>query len=131
ESELRRDLPIVTTPHAHHHLSNKPGDEKFTNVHPLDTFESLYLDVDQPETKEAGRKEAIKVIAMPGKHVPPGPGGVFEMVNDLLGAVPPVNGWVLELGSYKSAPAGSEEREEDWKSGYRIYITGDTLLIDE
>src|SRR5690606_16763591 len=71
------------------------------------------------------------VIAMPGKHVPPGPGGVFEMVNDLLGAVPPVNGWVLELGSYKSAPAGSEEREEDWKSGYRIYITGDTLLIDE
>ncbi|RPA75477.1 Metallo-hydrolase/oxidoreductase [Ascobolus immersus RN42] len=133
ESELRRDLPIITTPHAHHYLSTKPGNEKFTNVHPLDTYESLYLDVDQPATKEPGRKEAIRIIAMPGKHVPPGPGGVFEKVNDLLGAVPPVNGWVLELGSYKVRPAGTEatDEEESWKSGYRIYITGDTLLIDE
>ena len=38
-------------------------------------------------------------------------------------AVPPTNGWMLDL-KYGSAP------EEDSKLGYRIYISGDTLLID-
>lgn len=60
---------------------------------------------------------------MPGKHVPPGP---LAVANDILGAVPPTNGWMLELG-YSS----SQQDENAFKCGYRIYISGDTLLIDD
>merc|ERR1711939_958952 len=37
-------------------------------------------------------------------------------------AVPPTNGWMIELG-YNS--------DEKFQSGYRIYISGDTLMVDE
>jgi len=57
---------------------------------------------------------------MPGTHVPPGP---LAVANDLLGAVPPTNGWMLELG-YKNSSSS-------FNSGYRIYISGDTLLFDD
>lgn len=60
---------------------------------------------------------------MPGKHVPPGP---LSIANDILGAVPPVNGWMLELGY-----SPSQHDENAFKCGYRIYISGDTLLIDD
>jgi L-ascorbate metabolism protein UlaG (beta-lactamase superfamily) len=53
--------------------------------------------------------------------VPPGP---LSIANDLLGAVPPVNGWMLEFGRRISSSG-------DFHCGYRIYISGDTLLIDE
>ena len=33
------------------------------------------------------KKPAIKVTGMPGKHVPPGPGGVVGKLNDLIAAV--------------------------------------------
>lgn len=66
----------------------------------------------------------IKVTGMPGKHVPPGP---ISMANDLLQAVPPTNGWILELGH--TSPGASETGAI--KTGYRIYITGDTLFVDE
>lgn len=36
---------------------------------------------------EGAKKAAIKVTGMPGKHVPPGPGGVVGMLNDLIAAV--------------------------------------------
>jgi hypothetical protein len=62
---------------------------------------------------------------MPGKHVPPGPGHILQTVNDLMGMVPPTNGWMLELG-YMSTSAD----DNSFQSGYRIYITGDTLVID-
>ena len=52
---------------------------------------------------------------MPGKHVPP---GLTEMVNNALGAVPPTNGWMLELFGNRGKP-------------YRIYISGDTLMVDD
>lgn len=60
---------------------------------------------------------------MPGKHVPPGPAHILATVNDLLGAVPPTNGWMLELGF--------DEGSGEFKCGYRIYISGDTLFVDE
>lgn len=62
---------------------------------------------------------------MPGKHVPP---GLLSTVNDIIGAVPPVNGWMLELGYFASA---AEPSESSFSSKYRIYISGDTLMIDE
>lgn len=73
EKKLRRDLPIVTTPHAKEHLQ-KPGEEKgdageYTNLTALDHWQSAMVEVER-ETEG----QALKVTAMPGKHVPPGPG---------------------------------------------------------
>lgn len=53
---------------------------------------------------------------MPGKHVPPGP---LAAADDLLGAVPR---WKFELG-YNS--------DENFQSGSRTYVSGDTLTVDE
>jgi len=36
EQSLRRDLPIITTPHAKQHLTSKGDSESFTSVHALD-----------------------------------------------------------------------------------------------
>ncbi|KAK4539467.1 hypothetical protein LTR36_010903 [Oleoguttula mirabilis] len=120
EASLSRDLPIITTPHAKEHLhDSKEGGEKFTAVYDIDHFENMLLSVAPSNSSSDGKSPAIKVTGMPGKHVPPGP---LAVINDFLGAVPPTNGWMIELG-YK---AGS-----DFKTGYRIYISGDTLLIDE
>lgn len=121
ERTLRRDLPIITTPHAKEHLHDKKsGDDTFTQVYDLDFFESSMLDIKGGSWNQ-GKAPAIKVTGMPGKHVPPGP---LSVANDLLGAVPPTNGWMVELG-YKST-SGS-----DFTNGYRIYISGDTLMVDE
>lgn len=57
---------------------------------------------------------------MPGSHVPP---GLLSMANNLLGAVPPTNGWMLELGYSTTS--------QSFSSGYRIYISGDTLLFED
>ncbi|KAL9579073.1 MAG: hypothetical protein Q9203_006853 [Teloschistes exilis] len=119
EESLRRDLPIITTPHAKEHLTGKGENEAFTAVHDLDFFQDMLVDIANASDTGKG-KPAIKVTGMPGKHVPP---GVLGTLNDLINAVPPTNGWMLELG-YKSS-------EEDFKCGYRIYISGDTLLVDE
>lgn len=121
EASLSRDLPIITTPHAKEHLhEKKDGSEKFTDVYDLDFFENMLLSVATSTSGEGGDKSpAIKVTGMPGKHVPPGP---LAAVNDFLGAVPPTNGWMIELGYGV---------ESDFKSGYRIYISGDTLMVDE
>jgi L-ascorbate metabolism protein UlaG (beta-lactamase superfamily) len=113
EEKLRRDLPIVTTPHAKGALTSK-GTDSFTAVHALDFWESLMID-----TVSDSRKPGIKVTGMPGKHVPPGP---LSIANDILAAVPPTNGWMIELGY---------QQGESFESGYRIYISGDTLMIDE
>lgn len=88
EHSLRRDLPIITTPHAKSHLAHKSGDnEAFTNVYELDTFTSMIVDVkptSQDKTQSSDRIKAMKVTAMPGKHVPP---GILGTLNDLVGAV--------------------------------------------
>jgi L-ascorbate metabolism protein UlaG (beta-lactamase superfamily) len=120
ENSLRRDLPIVTTPHAKECLvDHKEDGEKFTAVTDLDFWESCVIRVDGGDLKGA----AIKVTGMPGKHVPPGP---LNVLNELLHAVPPTNGWMLELGHIKEG-----EGDESFTNGYRIYISGDTLLVDE
>lgn len=128
EDSLRRDLPIITTPHAYHHLAEekKEGDA-FNCVHPLDHFESLMINIASQLESGIGngqsKQPAIKVTGMPGKHVPPGPAHILEAVNNLLGMVPPTNGWMVELG-YTAGNASFE-------CGYRIYISGDTLMVDE
>jgi len=126
EESLRRDLPIITTPHAKSHLSEKPGEkEAFTAVYELDTFNSMVVDIrssTEEQPRGSSRVKALKVTAMPGKHVP---SGVLGTLNDLLGAVPPTNGWMLELGSFVNPDDAS------FKCRYRIYISGDTLLVDE
>ena len=37
--------------------------------------------------------------------------------------IPPTNGWMVELGYSAS--------DEDFTAGYRIYISGDTLVYDD
>lgn len=117
EDSLNRDFLIVTTPHAHRCLTSK--NEPFRNVEPLDFFDHLEL---KNECSKAGEPlPVIKVTDMPGKHVPPGP---LAAVNNVLGAVPPTNGWMLELGYRKV-------EKDKLQTGFRIYISGDTLLVDE
>ena len=138
EEKLRRDLPIVTTPHAAECLVEKKGEgERFTNVSRVDHWESLVVDVSREAGGEGngGKEDAaavrpmIRVTGMPGKHVPPGP---LAVANDLLGAVPPTNGWMLELG-YSKPPdtTSAADTTGTTQVGHRIYITGDTLNVSE
>lgn len=60
---------------------------------------------------------------MPGKHVPDT--GVVAALNDFLKAVPPTNGWMVELG-YTST-----NDPDSFRCGYRIYISGDTLMVND
>lgn len=123
EESLRRDLPIVTTPHAKECLvEHKSDGEKFSAVTDLDFWESCVIGIEGGKL-EQGKSAAIKVTGMPGKHVPPGP---LNVINEFLHAVPPTNGWMVELGYIKEG-----EGDESFTNGYRIYISGDTLLIDE
>ena len=105
EASLRRDLPIITTPHARAHLAEeKEAAEAFTQVHALDFFESLCVDV----REEGAATPRVRVTGMPGKHVPD---GVLGTLNEYLRAVPPTNGWMVELGG--------ESGEEGFECGYR------------
>ncbi|KAI0548460.1 Metallo-hydrolase/oxidoreductase [Xylaria curta] len=149
EERLNRDFDIVTTPHAKGCLTSEAryaGEDSggpFRAVHDLYTFESIMLHIDDPKHGKPhiggyGMVPVIKVTAMPGKHVPPGALGV---ANDLLGAVPPTNGWLLEMGSSVSTPSTlsatsssghvAKTDSQSIDTGYRIYISGDTLLVDE
>ncbi|KAK3323326.1 beta-lactamase-like protein [Cercophora scortea] len=120
EASLNREFPIISTPHAKQALTSK--DDPFQAVYDLDFFETLLLPITPgPLTDTSKPRPTIKVIGMPGKHVPPGP---LSAINDFLHAVPPTNGWLIELGHSAGAPA-------DMQTGYRIYISGDTLVVDE
>lgn len=123
EDKLSRDIPIVTTPHAHSCLTSK-GADSFTNVHALGFWDSLIIDVHSSSLSTDKRTPSLKITGMPGKHVPPGP---LNIANNLLGAVPPTNGWMIELGY--SSPSSSDA--DAFATGYRLYITGDTLMVDE
>lgn len=123
EAELRRDLPIITTPHAHKHLSEKDQGEAFTSVHALDNWEDMFVELTSQSA--SSRQPRLHVTGMPGKHVGD---GLLAKANDILGAVPPTNGWMLELG-YSSTSTTSET--DAFSSGYRIYISGDTLYVHE
>ncbi|KAK3317918.1 beta-lactamase superfamily domain-containing protein [Apodospora peruviana] len=118
EESLNRAFPIVTTPHAKKALTSK--EDPFQAVYDLDFFQGLVMSAPPASGSRGWKRPAIKVTGMPGKHVPPGP---LSTLNDLLGAVPPTNGWVLELGYISEGQMESV--------GYRIYISGDTLFVDE
>ena len=83
EASLRRDLPIITTPHAKEHLSvQKEAAESFNSVFDVDFFEDMMVNID------SGGKNAklprIKVTGMPGKHVGD---GLLGTLNDYARAV--------------------------------------------
>ncbi len=118
EGALARGVPILTTPHAKGCLE-AVGFERVTG---LGTWEGMFMPV-EGEDRQGKKSEAVRVTAMPGKHFPPGP---LAVVNELLGAVPPTNGWLVELGWVERG-----EGEEGFETGYRIYISGDTLFVDE
>lgn len=65
---------------------------------------------------------------MPGKHVPPGPGDLLEKLNEIVKAVPPTNGWMIEFMGERAEREGEGEGNG---VGYRIYVSGDTLFVDE
>ncbi|KAK4238322.1 glycosyl hydrolase family 61-domain-containing protein [Achaetomium macrosporum] len=128
ERLLSRDVPIVTTRHAQECLT--AGEKGFRAVRGVGEFEALVV-MDEGYEMGGGREKgkgekrpAVRVTGMPGKHVPP---GLLAKANELLGAVPPTNGWLVELGW----TLGGGEEEEGVETGYRIYISGDTLLVDE
>ncbi|TFA99614.1 hypothetical protein CCMA1212_008625 [Trichoderma ghanense] len=129
EESLNRDFPIITTPHAKGCLTSPSKSEPFRAVHALDFFESMLLKSPTDAQTEA-TTPVIRVTGMPGKHVPPGP---LSAINDLLSAVPPTNGWLLELGwaDASSDAKVDEKTPPKLKTGYRIYISGDTLFVDE
>jgi hypothetical protein len=84
-------------------------------VHPLDELGALVSISNSLHSLE------VRVAATFGEYIPPRPGRVANKASDALAVVPLVNGWVVELG------AG----EGEVKTGYMVYISGDTLYIDE
>ena len=111
EDSLRRDLPIITTPHAKSHLEGKGSSEAFDNVHALDFFESMIVEAVGKGPEGRSKIPGLKVTGMPGKHVPD---GLIGTANDIAGLIPPTNGWMVELGR--------EDRPGDeatWRCGYR------------
>ncbi|KAL7781772.1 Metallo-hydrolase/oxidoreductase [Trichoderma afarasin] len=134
EDSLNRDFPIITTPHAKACLTSKSIPEPFRAIHALDVFESILLEdptsIHTDPTNSNSTTSVIRVTGMPGKHIPPGP---LSVINDILSAVPPTNGWLLELGwiTTNCDHHFDQNTDEELKTGYRIYISGDTLFVDE
>lgn len=125
EASLNRLFPIITTPHAKKCLTS-PKDEPFRRVTELDFFESVMLHTGNEPAPDTGVKPVIRVTGMPGKHVP---SGALAAANEFLQAVPPINGWLVELGYAHETASGADPEAID--TGYRIYISGDTLFVDE
>ncbi|EAQ88551.1 hypothetical protein CHGG_05170 [Chaetomium globosum CBS 148.51] len=122
---LGRDVPIVTTRHAKGCLEREGVEGgAFRAVVGVGEWEGVFMPVAEEVSSIDGRVAAVRVTGLPGKHVPP---GVVGVANEWLGAVPPTNGWLVELGWTR----GEERTEERFETGYRVYISGDTLMVDE
>lgn len=81
EASLRRDLPIITTPHAQSRLTSKGPQDSFTRVFALDVFQQMMVSIGS-----AGQKQPrIRVTAMPGQHVPNTK--PLQKLNELIQAV--------------------------------------------
>ncbi|KAF8586116.1 Metallo-hydrolase/oxidoreductase [Ramaria rubella] len=124
EESLRRDLPIVTTPHAHDALTKKlKPPQRFTAVTPLKVWDSALVHIRPSSLTNASEThKCIRITATPGKHMPMGPLRALEVANKVISAIPPTNGYIVELG---------EEKEGKMDVGYRIYISGDTLFVND
>jgi L-ascorbate metabolism protein UlaG (beta-lactamase superfamily) len=118
---LRKDLPIISTPHAQTCLSDPQ--KGFTNVRAVDVWQQLCVDVKSNDAITP----RIRITGMPGKHVA---GTFVEALNDLVSAVPPTNGWMVELG-YTKTPNVVNGDNVDFSVGYTIYISGDTLFVHD
>ncbi|KAJ5884692.1 hypothetical protein N7495_009202 [Penicillium taxi] len=118
KASLRRDIPIITNPQGKTYLTSKHPNP-FKRVHALNPFDHIMVDI---EGTMRTRQPRLRVIGMPGKHIPSNP--VIESLNALAQTIPPTNGWMLEFGYGTSDTSYFE-------CGYRIYITGDTLFVDE
>ena len=78
---MRHDLPIITTPPAQERLAIKKQDP-FTSVCALEPFEQIEVNM---EGTEGPRQPRLRMMAMPGKHVPPE--RVIEKLNTLAQVV--------------------------------------------
>jgi len=101
--KLRRSIPIVSTSHA----TKRLADQGYTDLIPLETWESV--------TVHKGGKNKLRITAMPGKHTL----GVFDTLNEVLQAIPPVMGSLIEVLNDTGDPV------------FSLYISGDTLYYDE
>ena len=93
----------------------------------LDKWETCFVDL--VDIASGPSAMGVKITAMPGNHAPPGPSSAIEGA-DNLGAVPPTNGWMLEFGRTDRL-LESTMKGEAAKAGYRVYISGDTLMVDD
>lgn len=64
-----------------HILLQKGAQDSFSNVHALDFFEQMVVDI---ESSSNGKKPQIRVTGLPGKHVPTKP---LQKLNDIIQAV--------------------------------------------
>ncbi|CED82252.1 Predicted Zn-dependent hydrolase (beta-lactamase superfamily) [Phaffia rhodozyma] len=114
QSALRKDLPIISTPHAVESLKALG----FTNLTALDTWDELMIVPTHVSSSSSSSQPSIRLVSTPGEHVS---GPVVSTLNDIIGAVPPTSGWILELHR------GNNQNGR----GYKIYISGDTLMVDK
>lgn len=71
---------------------------------------------------------SFKITAMPAKHTAD---GIASTINHLLGAIPDVNGWMAELGSFPPSASSTSPLDDQFQVGYRTYISGDTVMVDD
>lgn len=81
EASLRRDIPIITTPHARVQLTNKGG-ESFTNVSALAPFETGLVEIGGTG---GPKRPLLRITGMPGKHV--SSNAVVGLLNKMANAV--------------------------------------------
>jgi hypothetical protein len=81
EASLRRDIPIITSPHARTQLTNK-GSESFTNVSALAPFETSLVEIGGTG---GAKRPLLRITGMPGKHVPSN--AVVGLLNKMANAV--------------------------------------------
>ncbi|KAJ3089971.1 hypothetical protein HK102_005015 [Quaeritorhiza haematococci] len=133
QQHLDKTIPIITTSHAAENLRALG----FQHVFPLKNWEKAIVSSGGVTTNEetAGGREAegmeerregqshIVVTSMPGQHAPTG----------LKFALPPVMGSMLEFATSKRAtdPAKHEIMMDDLRVVCNLYISGDTLVIDD
>ncbi|KAB8235926.1 MBL fold metallo-hydrolase [Aspergillus alliaceus] len=108
ESSLRRNLPIITTPHAKSILTSKGGDF-FTKVYDLEPFQQATVYIPGNTSRKKGR---MRVTGVLGKHAPT---RVIDNLNNLVSA----------LGFDGEGPTS------DFTVRHHIYISGDTLMVHD